>query len=122
MRDHIELPGLRWNFVEFSELCSIGPFDRGFDLMGDGSMLLLPTPGHTPGSLSMLIAEYDAPLFFVGDLTYSCHLMHDDVIPGVGKPNELRTSTARVLELARSIPGLRILASHDPNAKGVLAG
>ena len=39
------------------------------DLLGDGSLVLLPTPGHT-GSMSMLVRGRDAPLLLVGDLTY----------------------------------------------------
>jgi glyoxylase-like metal-dependent hydrolase (beta-lactamase superfamily II) len=32
-----------------------GPFAKNFDLFGDGSVVLLPTPGHTPGSISLAI-------------------------------------------------------------------
>ncbi len=48
-----------------------GAVHPGHDLFGDGSLVLLPTPGHTPGSLSMLVrrAGFD-PLLLVGDLTY----------------------------------------------------
>jgi N-acyl homoserine lactone hydrolase len=56
LRSHIELPGLRWTTVTPAPVDdeSIAPFTAAHDLFGDGSLLLLPTPGHTPGSLSLL--------------------------------------------------------------------
>jgi glyoxylase-like metal-dependent hydrolase (beta-lactamase superfamily II) len=125
LRQHIDLPGLEWDPVEFDPLehPDLKPFTHGADLMGDGSMILLPTPGHTPGSLSMLIRRPEAdPLLFVGDLTYDAHAMeHEGTLPGVGSTKQLRATTARVIELKRRLPGLRILAAHDPGAEGALS-
>jgi glyoxylase-like metal-dependent hydrolase (beta-lactamase superfamily II) len=36
---------------------AIGPFAGSFDVAGDGELLLVPTPGHTPGHLSMLVRD-----------------------------------------------------------------
>src|SRR5690348_3056317 len=58
LRRHIEIPGLHWSPVEFAPLTGragregLAPFTAATDLFGDGSLLLLPTPGHTPGSMS----------------------------------------------------------------------
>ncbi|MEM8793801.1 MAG: hypothetical protein AAGE80_19470 [Pseudomonadota bacterium] len=51
-------------------------FDGVFDVMGDGSMILLPTPRHTLGSMSMLVRQdgWD-PILLVGDLTYETRLL-----------------------------------------------
>lgn len=120
LRRHIDLPGLSWKPIEFDPLADqeLKPFDWGFDLMGDGSMVLLPTPGHTPGSLSMLVRRRDAAsLLMVGDLTYDAAAMErDHVVPGVGSARTLRESTDHVLALKRRHPGLRILGAHDRGA------
>jgi glyoxylase-like metal-dependent hydrolase (beta-lactamase superfamily II) len=121
---HINLPGLNWDPIQPGPLddADIAPFTHGIDLMGDHSMVLLPTPGHTPGSLSMLVRRpgHD-PLLMVGDLTYDADAMeHDHVIPGVGSHRQLQDSTRRVLELKRRHPGLRILGAHDPAAHATL--
>jgi glyoxylase-like metal-dependent hydrolase (beta-lactamase superfamily II) len=72
LRSHIDLPGLRWSPVEFEAMP--GPFGSGRDLFGDGSLILLPTPGHTPGSMSLLVRRNDGPpMLLVGDLTYDVH-------------------------------------------------
>lgn len=49
-RRDIEIPGAKWEQISFrpTDDPSIAPFTHAFDLMGDGSMVLLPTPGHTP--------------------------------------------------------------------------
>ena len=44
----------------------LGPFTAGHDLFGDGSLVLLPTPGHTPGSMSMLVRRADHPPLLTG--------------------------------------------------------
>lgn len=90
--------------------------------MGDGSLVLVPTPGHTPGSMSLLVRDGDAtPLLLCGDLTYSCDLLHDGVVPGVGNAKQLRQTTKLVIEFERALGRLEILAAHDPKAAARLA-
>ena len=119
MRNHIRIPGLKWEQVEFGPLGdeSLQPFESGHDLFGDGSLVLLPTPGHTPGSLSLLLRQDGlAPMLFVGDLTYDIHLFDDDHVPGVGRRRDLLASTQRVKALRDAQPGLIVAAAHDPGA------
>jgi N-acyl homoserine lactone hydrolase len=116
MKNHIDLPGLNWTRIQFKGE-RVGPFEASYDLMGDGSMILLPTPGHTRGSMSLLMQGLRGdPLLLVGDLTYSCELFHKGAITGVGDAKQLQRSSALVLELETQIPNLRILAAHDPGA------
>jgi len=52
MRNHIDLPGLTWTKVmpEPTTDRALEPFTVSRDLFGDGILVLIPTPGHTPGS------------------------------------------------------------------------
>ncbi|WES64026.1 N-acyl homoserine lactonase family protein [Microbacter sp. GSS18] len=121
---HIDLPGIRWRRVTpgVSSDPAIAPFTHAVDLFDDGSLLLLPTPGHTPGSLSMLLRDEGfPPMLFVGDLTYRLDLLEDGRIPGVGDAGLLRSTTAMVQELRRSMPDLVVLPAHDPGAAARLA-
>jgi glyoxylase-like metal-dependent hydrolase (beta-lactamase superfamily II) len=119
LRRHIDLPGIRYRRVDFEPLVdpALAPFREGHDLMGDGSLVLLPTPGHTPGSMSLLVRrDAGAPLLMVGDVTYEAELLEAGRIPGVGDESALRMTSAMVRELDRSNPGLAILPAHDPGA------
>ncbi len=123
LRAHIELPGLNWTPLQFHRLDdpTLRPFTHGHDLFGDGSMVILPTPGHTSGSMSMLVRPPDRPpLLLVGDLTYDIHAFERGVHSGVGSRRALRRTRARVLALRANNPGMRILAAHDPAAAGLL--
>jgi N-acyl homoserine lactone hydrolase len=124
MRRHIDLPGLRWRRIEAEPADDPGlaPFRSGHDLFGDGSLVLLPTPGHTPGSMSLLVRRPGRPaLLMVGDVTYDAHLLECGHVPGVGSRRRLRHTTAMINALRQQHPGLVILPAHDPGAAGRLA-
>jgi glyoxylase-like metal-dependent hydrolase (beta-lactamase superfamily II) len=119
MRNHIELPGLRWDLLDSEPLGdpSLEPFSEGHDLFGDGSIVLLPTPGHTPGSVSMLVRRPNhVPLLMVGDLTYDDTLLQAGKVPGVGNRHVMQVSATQVNELRVALPGLVVLPAHDPSA------
>ncbi len=125
LRRHIEAGGDRWRQIEFEHLddADIAPFTSGVDLFGDGSMVILPTPGHTTGSLAMLVRSpaFD-PVILVGDLTFDAPHFGCDHLPGIGSLGSLRQSTTLVEGLAARLPGLAVCATHDPAAAGILHG
>jgi N-acyl homoserine lactone hydrolase len=124
MRNHIVLPGLRWRQVEPEPMydAALAPFEAGHDLFGDGSLTLLPTPGHTPGSMSLLVRRPGLrSLMMVGDLTYDAHLLECGHVPGVGSRRRMRAVTAKTNALRAQHPGLVILPAHDPGVARRLA-
>ena len=123
MREHIHVPGVNWTAVtpQAVEDAAIAPFSHAHDVMGDGSLLLLPTPGHTPGSISLLMrSEGLPPMMFVGDVTYDVRLLAADRVPGVGDAARLHDTTRQVNLLAARYPGMPLLAAHDPAAGSLL--
>jgi N-acyl homoserine lactone hydrolase len=123
LRIHIDVPGLRWSPVEFTALedPTLAPFTAGQDVFGDGSLVLLPTPGHTHGSMSMLVRRRDAtPVLLAGDLTYDLNAFEQGRTGGVGSRRQLRTTRANVLALRANNPGMQVLAAHDAAAAGLL--
>lgn len=49
----------------------IWPFTQGHDVLGDGSLILLPTPGHTPGHQSLLVTLLSGRrVLLAGDAVY----------------------------------------------------
>jgi len=119
LRSHIRLPGLRWRQVtaEPANDPGLAPFTEALDVMGDGSLMLLPTPGHTAGSMSLLVRRTNRPpLLLVGDLTYGADILQRGQVPGVGNRRQLAESSRKVLALAGYQPGLVVLPAHDPTA------
>jgi N-acyl homoserine lactone hydrolase len=124
MREHILLPGLHWRLVtpQHTDDPSLAPFTAAHDLLGDGSLILLPTPGHTPGSLSLLVRRPGhPPLLMVGDLTFDVHLMEHGHVPGIGQRRRLVETTRKINAMREAHPDLVVLPAHDPGAAGRLA-
>ncbi len=123
LRRDIDIPGAKWNKIMFQPTDDplLAPFTHAFDLMGDGSLILLPTPGHLTGSMSMLVRrKNEPPLLMVGDLTYNVDMLMQDKLPGTGDKKELLKSFANVRALKENIPDLIILASHDQSVESSL--
>jgi N-acyl homoserine lactone hydrolase len=119
LRSHIQLPGLNWHQIspQPTRDPALVPFTESLDVMGDGSLVLLPTPGHTAGSMSLLIRRTGKPsLLLAGDLTYGAEILERGALPGVGNRRRLAESSHRVLALAERQPGLVVLPAHDPTA------
>ena len=116
LREHIEIPGAKWRQINFQHLDEplLEPFGGGYDVLDDGSMILLPTPGHTPGSISMLLrSENMPPILLIGDLAYEEKSIMEDRVPGTGDSRVLRASYAKVRALKEQLPDLIIAPSHD---------
>jgi N-acyl homoserine lactone hydrolase len=125
LRKHIQIPGLKWHHItmEPANDPSLAPFTESLDVMGDGSLVLLATPGHTKGSISLLIRRGTRPpLLLVGDLTYGAELLERRQVPGVGNRRRLAETTGKVLALTKQMPGLVVLPAHDPTAAARLLG
>jgi glyoxylase-like metal-dependent hydrolase (beta-lactamase superfamily II) len=120
---HIDIPGLKWKRISPNGTSdqSIAPFTASYDVFGDGSLVLLPTPGHTAGSISLLIRKSEIPpMLLVGDVTYDINLLKHERLPGVGDRKSLLQTTRNINALRQKYPDLVILASHDPAAVDIL--
>jgi N-acyl homoserine lactone hydrolase len=125
LRSHIQLPGLTWSQIGFEPTHdpALAPFTHSMDIAGDGSLVPLPTPGHTPGPVSLLIRRRTrSPLLLVGDLTYGAELLEQRQLPGVGGRRQLVETTEKVLALKQRMPDLVILPAHDLTAAQRLLG
>lgn len=105
-------------------------FDRSFDLFGDSSIVLVPLPGHTPGSIGMFVnLRSGKRLFFIGDLTWA--------LEGIELPAErpwisrkladrdeaqVRASIVKVHQLLKHYPNLVIVPAHDRRVHDRIAG
>lgn len=93
--------GLRPRLMDF-EGPAVGPFAASHDVAGDGCMLAVPAPGHTPGHVAMLVGDRDGMRWLcAGDL------VHD--------PGELQHVAPDIDAFCR-MEGIRVLTTHDPLA------
>lgn len=80
------------------------------DLFGDGSVVAVPTPGHTSGHQSLLI---EGRLLLVGDACYCQLALDEDVLPPVAADAELQRAGFVWLR-EQAAAGVRLVYSHDP--------
>ena len=117
LRQHVDRPGAQWTLFDMDPCDDpdIAPFGACFDVMGDGSIVLVPTPGHTAGSVSMLLRSAGMPpMLLIADLAFELDMLMADQLPGVGEDfDAMRDSYARVHALRERLPGLVVLPSHD---------
>ena len=59
--------GLRPRLVDLDG-APLGPFEATHDLLGDGRLVLVPTPGHTPSHVSLLVRDDSRTFLLAGDL------------------------------------------------------
>lgn len=85
--------------------------DGDHDLLGDGSVRLLLTPGHTPGHQSVAVGE---TLVIGGDVVHFASGLDDKRFPVFADDFEAQAASAeRLRELRDS--GRTILPGHDPD-------
>jgi N-acyl homoserine lactone hydrolase len=100
---------------------ALGPFDRSQLVTSDGKVVIVPTPGHTPGHVSVVVVDGDVDYFLAGDTTYSQLSLVEEQVDGVS-PSEavsLRTMQ-RIVRYTRSQPMI-YLPAHDPGSGDRLA-
>jgi glyoxylase-like metal-dependent hydrolase (beta-lactamase superfamily II) len=98
-----------------------GPFRRSRKLTARGDVIAVPTPGHTPDHLSVIVEAGDASIFLAGDASYAEHTMLAGRIDGVSASEADATATLQAIrEFARLQPTI-YLPTHDPESAQRLA-
>lgn len=83
--------------------------DGDHDLLGDGSVELLSTPGHTSGHQSVRIGE----LVVGADVAHYASVLDDHRFPPFGADLEAQARSAERLRALRDA-GLTVYPGHDP--------
>ena len=84
--------------------------DGDHDLLGDGSVRLLSTPGHTPGHQSVLVEDR---LVIGGDVSHFATGFDDHRFPLFGDDHQAQAASAERLRALRD-GGATVLPGHDP--------
>jgi N-acyl homoserine lactone hydrolase len=95
-----------------------GPFDRTIDLLGDGSLRLVSTPGHTSGHLSVLLdGAGEHPVLLVGDAAYTLRSIDEQRLPlFTADDADARHSLGHLKAYMDAEPQATLVPTHDPEA------
>jgi glyoxylase-like metal-dependent hydrolase (beta-lactamase superfamily II) len=95
------------------------------DLLGDGSLWALPTPGHTDGHTAYLALTTDGPVLFVGDASHTRWGWDHGVAPGWFSDDRERgaESLRQLRALVAANPSIRVEVGHEATGEdAVTAG
>lgn len=103
IRKDFDKPGLDWLFLN-------GDSDDYYDVYGDGTLITVFSPGHSPGHMSFLInLAANGSMLITSDAVYTTDHWEEKALPGF---------VASTVETVRSVQKLRALANKN-NAKVV---
>ena len=90
--------------------------DGELDIFGDGSLVIIPTHGHTPGHQSLRVKiTKGTEVVLTGDACYTKGNMDRDLLPSVAVDEaEMYQSLGRLRDL-RDKQGATIIYGHDPD-------
>ncbi|KAF4539249.1 Metallo-beta-lactamase [Lasiodiplodia theobromae] len=104
----------------------VGPWERSCPLTEDGKVVVVDTPGHVPGHVSMVVRGDNedgstTAYFLTGDATYGIELLEAEEVDGVNDdPLRALASVRLIKEFARQ-EDVVVLPSHDVETPRLLA-
>jgi glyoxylase-like metal-dependent hydrolase (beta-lactamase superfamily II) len=113
-------PNIKWRDLRMTDAAYL-TYPRSLDWYGDGSVVFVPMPGHTPGSIGMFLTTVSGHrYFFCGDVVwradaiknarpkfYFSSLIADDD----GK--QTQASIRQLSDLSRQHPEILVVPAHD---------
>ncbi len=95
--------------------CNVQTLDGIFDVFGDQSVLVLPTPGHTPGHQSVLVRTNNGQnLILAQDACYTLENMFANIPPGLAF--DIPAAMVNIYHLnAMTVLGAQLVPPHDPD-------
>jgi glyoxylase-like metal-dependent hydrolase (beta-lactamase superfamily II) len=95
-------------------------FARSHDLFGDGSVVVVDLPGHTPGSVGVLLHTAAGHMLLAGDAAWHTYQIDDirqkSSYPG-GLADEDRVEAFRTLHRLHAVKDrVTVVPTHDPSA------
>jgi N-acyl homoserine lactone hydrolase len=93
-----------------------GPFGERLKVTRAGDVTIIPTPGHTPAHVSVVVQDGSATIFLAGDVSYTQALMLRQRVDGVA-PDEAvaRGTLGKVRDFVLAQPTVYVTA-HDPES------
>jgi glyoxylase-like metal-dependent hydrolase (beta-lactamase superfamily II) len=103
-------------------------FGKSFDLLGDGSVWMVPLPGHAAGHFGLLFADAHGPVFLIADASWCSRGVRENVPPPalvtgwLGDTAAYLRTLAQLHALQREAPHVRIVPAHCSEWRPARAG
>ena len=116
----ISAASIQWETLAFQPVPFKG-YPESLDLYQDGKVVLVPMPGHTPGSVGLFVTvDSGTVYFFIGDVAWTVSALQQ------GKPKfwvagklvdvdaqQTQSSLEKVRALMQAEPNLVVVPAHD---------
>ena len=84
------------------------------DLFDDGTVVCVPTPGHTCGHQSLRVLTSEGPVILTADACYFARTLDDEILPPFGFDHDLQLRSLEMLRKEHR-SGTTIVPGHDPD-------
>jgi len=91
-----------------------GPFAQSYPVTKAGHVLVVPTPGHTPDHVSVIVQTAGRNYFLAGDASYSEAQLLERHADGVSLHPKTSLATLRTIREYLASTSTVFLPSHDP--------
>jgi glyoxylase-like metal-dependent hydrolase (beta-lactamase superfamily II) len=93
---------------------SFAGFGRSFDLLGDGSIRVAFTPGHTMGHMSVILRGPEREVLVVGDAAYTRHALETGHKPFLLQDSHLFSRSLREIQrYVEQTPSAIVIPGHE---------
>ncbi|KAF7557223.1 hypothetical protein G7Z17_g798 [Cylindrodendrum hubeiense] len=97
---------------------AVGPWKRTHNITSDGKIVAVPTPGHVPGHISLVVyGDNDdgttTTYFLTGDATYGVELLDKEEPDGINDNPEMALQSLKQIKEFASQTDVVVLPSHD---------
>ncbi len=84
------------------------------DVFGDGSVMTLHLPGHTPDHMGLLVKLASGPVLLSGDLYHSREAREKRGVPPFNTSREQTLQSMDVFEKLAKATGAKVIIQHEP--------
>ena len=118
---------IRWEALSFQPVPFKG-YPESLDVYQDGKVVLVPMPGHTPGSVGLFVTvDSGTVYFFIGDVAWTVAALQQAApkfwMAGKlvdGDAHQTQSTLEKVHTLMQAEPGLVVVPAHDSTVQGTL--
>lgn len=126
-KSQISAASIQWETLQFKSVPFKG-YPESLDLFQDGKVVLVPMPGHTPGSVGLFVtADSGVVYFFIGDVAWTVAALKEGApkfwVAGKlvdGHQQQTHSTLEKVRALTQAEPSLVVIPAHDSSVQDAL--